>query len=52
VAQIILPTVPAKILKKIFSFQMLARYQAGIITASDGTGTRLDSKAIRKTIVA
>jgi hypothetical protein len=31
---------------------MAARYPAGIITSSDGTGNKLDSSAMRKNIPA
>jgi hypothetical protein len=36
--------------KKICKLPVCAKYQAGIITASEGTGNILDSKAMRKNI--
>lgn len=45
-AQNKLPSQPKNIDKNISNFQVATRYQAGIITHSDGTGKILDSIAI------
>lgn len=47
VAQKRLPSPPAKMTQKRERCPSKARYPAGIITSSDGTGKTLDSSAIK-----